>query len=357
MPDFPQAGLAQTGNVPDVGVSNYGALGDNGLQGNTFNWSGIGAKDYSGTFVFGNSASHVWWKYGDNPEMTPARGNVDLNVTDPFHPVSGFDDGDVLGIDVRYSGQGYTTPTGARDFFIHSYKLVNTGSTAVSNLYAAVYMDWDVSAAGDSDAVILDRTNKLVIQQAVGTTDFVGWALVNNAPLRNLTGISQEIYSYPSSGWLPDSMWARISANSDGIPYFYSDMGSMISTGPYTLAAGESVTVAFAQIGGSSVEDIVNRATLARTLIAPTGCHYVVGDANNSNTFTGLDVTYSVRYFKGGPHPLYSCECTPGNTWYVTGDVNGSCSFTGLDVTYMVRYFKGGAAPIPCPSCPPAPTP
>jgi hypothetical protein len=85
----------------------------------------------------------------------------------------------------------------------------------------------------------------------------------------------------------------------------------------------------------------------------PAGCIYIVGDANNSGTFTGLDVTYSVRYFKGGPHPPYSCECAPGNTWYVSGDVNGSCSFTGLDVTYMVRYFKGGPHPIPCPECPP----
>jgi hypothetical protein len=82
-------------------------------------------------------------------------------------------------------------------------------------------------------------------------------------------------------------------------------------------------------------------------------CDYVIGDANNSHSFTGLDVTYSVRYFKGGPLPPYSCECTPGHIWYVAGDVNGSCTFSGLDVTYMVRYFKGGAAPIPCPDCPP----
>ncbi len=84
-----------------------------------------------------------------------------------------------------------------------------------------------------------------------------------------------------------------------------------------------------------------------------TGCIYVVGDANGSNSFNGLDVTYSVSYFKGGPPPPISCECTPGNTWYVGGDVNGSCSFNGLDVTYMVSFFKGGPSPHPCPSCPP----
>jgi hypothetical protein len=82
-------------------------------------------------------------------------------------------------------------------------------------------------------------------------------------------------------------------------------------------------------------------------------CQYITGDVNNSHSFTGLDVTYSVRFFKGGPLPPYSCDCPPHGTWYVAGDVNGSCSFTGLDITYMVRFFKGGPVPIPCADCPP----
>jgi hypothetical protein len=89
------------------------------------------------------------------------------------------------------------------------------------------------------------------------------------------------------------------------------------------------------------------------TTLGPV-CSYIVGDANNSHSFTGLDITYSVRYFKGGPVPPYTCDCPPHGVWYVSGDVNGSCSFTGLDITYMVRYFKGGPAAIPCPDCPPA---
>jgi hypothetical protein len=83
------------------------------------------------------------------------------------------------------------------------------------------------------------------------------------------------------------------------------------------------------------------------------GCDYVVGDVNGSNSFNGLDVTYGVAYFKGGPPPLYECECTPGNIWYVSGDVNASCSYNGLDITYAVAYFKGGPGPMPCGDCPP----
>ncbi|UCC78699.1 MAG: right-handed parallel beta-helix repeat-containing protein [Candidatus Zixiibacteriota bacterium] len=83
-------------------------------------------------------------------------------------------------------------------------------------------------------------------------------------------------------------------------------------------------------------------------------CQYVVGDANNSGEFNGLDVIYGVAYFKGGLPPPYECECTPGNVWYVAGDVNASCNYNGLDITYAVAYFKGGSHPEPCADCPPA---
>ena len=86
-----------------------------------------------------------------------------------------------------------------------------------------------------------------------------------------------------------------------------------------------------------------------------SGCDYVVGDVNGSDSYNGLDITYGVAFFKGGPPPLYECECTPGDTWYVSGDVNGSCSYNGLDITYGVAFFKGGPGPIPCSDCPPSP--
>jgi hypothetical protein len=85
-----------------------------------------------------------------------------------------------------------------------------------------------------------------------------------------------------------------------------------------------------------------------------TDCRaYVTGDANDSGDYNGLDITYGVSYFKGGPPPLYECVCIPGNIWYASGDVNASCNYNGLDITYGVNYFKGGDNPAPCPDCPP----
>ena len=85
----------------------------------------------------------------------------------------------------------------------------------------------------------------------------------------------------------------------------------------------------------------------------PTGgCDYVPGDVNGSDSYNGLDITYGVAFFKGGPDPVCP-DCPPCNSWNYCGDVNGSCSYNGLDITYGVAYFKGGADPMYCVDCPP----
>ena len=86
---------------------------------------------------------------------------------------------------------------------------------------------------------------------------------------------------------------------------------------------------------------------------AGPACDYAVGDVNGNGSYNGLDITYGVTYLKGGPPPLYECDCPPHGIWYVSADVNASCSYNGLDITYGVGYFKGGPLPMPCADCPP----
>ena len=99
-----------------------------------------------------------------------------------------------------------------------------------------------------------------------------------------------------------------------------------------------------------------NSTALNVLMTAASGCDYVVGDVNGSDSYNGLDVTYGVAFFKGGPDPmcpLGSCPIAPCDAFFYCGDVNGSCSYNGLDITYGVAYFKGGPSPVPCSDCPP----
>jgi hypothetical protein len=86
------------------------------------------------------------------------------------------------------------------------------------------------------------------------------------------------------------------------------------------------------------------------------GCQYVPGDANGSNTYTGLDISYSVNYLKGkGPAPPFICNCPIWGRFYAAADANGNCAFSGLDITYSINYLKGhGPRPHGCLDCPPS---
>jgi len=149
-----------------------------------------------------------------------------------------------------------------------------------------------------------------------------------------------------TTGWLnTDPRSGNVGGGSTGNVMVIYD-ATMLTAGTYT---GQLV------VSGSDINHYVGQVTVPVTLtvVGGEGCDYVIGDINDNDIFNGLDVTYMVRYLKGGPPPPYSCECPVGNTWFVAGDVNGSCTFNGIDVTRAVLYFKGGPLPIPCATCPP----
>jgi hypothetical protein len=88
-------------------------------------------------------------------------------------------------------------------------------------------------------------------------------------------------------------------------------------------------------------------------VIGGPDCVYIPGDINNTGSFNGIDITYGVTYFKGGPQPPYICDCPPHGYIFPAGDINGNCAFNGLDITYGVNFLKGvGDPPSQCPDCP-----
>ena len=405
-------GLAETGNIPDCGVSNFGPLGETDAQGNTYGWNGHDPANFAGTLVMGNSPTAMFSYY--NPGVTDCYeyiGVTGLDLIDPFHPTSRYSDDNVLGgVSIEYCGHGFTTPP-EDDIFMHSFKITNNSGTTISDFYAGVYFDWDI---GDADTVRFDWTNHVIIQSPVEDTLFYGLCLANAADinLNSMVGVSQQDHIYPtgpdSGGWKMDVLYGLMSTPGDSIAdSMYTDMSSLLSAGPFILADGDSVTMNIAVIGGSSVADVQARAATAAGLTIPdcsvaepaaptgrccyvdvsdtlcvdntedecntlsgydwnqflnctdfpcvvAGCPYIPGDVNGSNSYNGLDITYGVAFFKGGGAPLCpSCPIPDCNSWNYCGDVNGSCSYNGLDITYGVAYFKGGSSPIFCADCPP----
>jgi hypothetical protein len=111
----------------------------------------------------------------------------------------------------------------------------------------------------------------------------------------------------------------------------------------------------------NAIVNASDTATVDLLIGQPTGaCFYRPGDINGNGVANGIDVTYAVSYFKGGPPPARDCgrpigPCPQLSPFYAAGDVNGSCVFNGIDITFYVSYLKGGPPTLLfCPDCPPA---
>jgi hypothetical protein len=133
----------------------------------------------------------------------------------------------------------------------------------------------------------------------------------------------------------------------DGTYALILDAGEYFAVYSKTSYADTTVTDISITLEGTTIVDLTFRFV--------PNCDYVVGDVNGSGWLNGLDVTFGIAYFKGGPTPFGClCECTPGHSWYVCGDANGSCVYNGVDITYLIAIYQGGPWIIPCPDCPPA---
>jgi hypothetical protein len=107
-----------------------------------------------------------------------------------------------------------------------------------------------------------------------------------------------------------------------------------------------SDTCQLINFGTTTVADTTGWILFPKILVRDSVCvdpcdsNQVRGDANNSGSLNGLDVTYLINYFKGGSSICLGCPCG--------GDANNSGNANGLDVIFLVNYFKGGPAPVPC---------
>jgi hypothetical protein len=409
--------LAETEKIPDCGVSNFGPLGEESVQGNTYNWNDNFPANFAGTFVMGDGTNRMFSYYND--EYTNCyyyRGTEGLNMTDPFHPTSAYDDNDVMGgVDIDYCGIGFQPPDAAQagDIFIHVFTITNNSGVTISNYYAGIYFDWDIGyETGDPDTVVFHRDQNLMFQGYYDMHYIMGFCLINNdeVNLRSMTAVSQEDYIYPTGpsggGWKMRDLYTLMSHDGDQVANdWYDDMSSLMSTGPHTLNDGESVTIEIAVIGASSEDDMIARAAYIGQVdivdcqvVGPTGaccddetgdcvddvaildcegtrfggnitcddleppcgeipsCEYYVGDCDHDGTPLSLsDVIAMIGMYRGTVTPPYECPCPPhGDNFTPDADPNSNCVPNELsDVVTEIGLYRGTVSPgTGCPDCP-----
>jgi len=264
-------------------VTRYGSIGwmESGqLNGVGFVYPSSGSNTlFYSSFFAANASSYVVDRYYDPNQVD----DVDWNTTtNPDGKVvwqePGPNNRDEYG-SARYDDSGHASPKSllceqyswswddptANDFVIMKFVFTNQGASAISNLYSAIFMDFDVSSGGTADYGGSDASRNLTWEYA--STPYVGCAILDpprTTPAANLVIINNPTYVWPTYG-MPDTLaWKFINGTITNSTGGSADDWSICnSTAPFTLNAGASHVVAYAIVGGTNLSDIQANADTA----------------------------------------------------------------------------------------------
>lgn len=160
---------------------------------------------------------------------------------------------------VSHKAFAWTTP-GDEKYVIVEYSIKNSGSSSMSNLWAGIFADWDIQ---DYNLNKGDENAALKMGYVYNTTPGGLWAGIkvltptpfNHYAGDNLAGQGGIVFT---DGYDTAEKYTSLSTprQQAGVNGGGNDVLDIVSTGPFTLAAGDSVRVAFALLAGDDLSDL-----------------------------------------------------------------------------------------------------
>ena len=233
---------------------------------------------YYSSFAVGNAGSYVADRYYAHP--TSSGINHDFRIVDSLRAVLPPGSGDEHYRCVM-SDAGHSSPkdlavtlnsyqsaaSGYDDFVALVYDVHNSGSSAVSGLYAGVFADFDIGSTPTTNRAAADTVRRTEsMYQSSGANPTVGVKILEPASFANLSCVDHNIYVYPDTA-MTDTMKFRflngsIVQRNSSRDY---DWSICTSVGPFDLAAGATYKCAFAFVGGISAANFAENADSAQS--------------------------------------------------------------------------------------------
>ncbi|HEX2896628.1 MAG TPA: S8 family serine peptidase [candidate division Zixibacteria bacterium] len=254
-----------------------------------------------------------------------------------------------IGIDIKQFTYTFTNAA-YDDFVIMRFLITNTNAFFVGDLYAGLYLDWDIPIyslnAGGYDAT--GQVSWTAFFNGGVYSNYRGSVVLDGTPAGSFTAPASTTVYYPQGFTEREKDSALGSGFSSGATYNNSqlDLVQVISAGPMDLSAGATATVTFALLAGNTLNDLRTAATAANLIndtLINTCCNGIRGNINGDGVNGNIvDLNYLVnRIFRGGP--LVPCP--------QEADVNGDSNVASIfDLNYLINFiFRGGLDPIACP--------
>lgn len=168
------------------------------------------------------------------------------------------------------------------------YNIKNTGTSALNNIYAGIFCDYDIDDytknKGDEDAALrLGYTYTLSANVVYAGVKLLSAGNFIHHSIDNVGGAQPIDFTNASDFDAKKDSAMKISKPQDTYGTVGGDVIQTVSSGPFTIAAGDSIEVAFALLAGDNLADIQATSAAAQTkyddLFAPTGLFVAQSDA------------------------------------------------------------------------------
>lgn len=252
---------------------------------------------YDGGLMLGNNSKvsdncRDGANFDDDLRKAIAIQKILPSVASEYDLVTTFNDNNVTAADrlkvtVTHKTYAWSTP-GNTKFIIVEYKIKNTGTTALSTLYAGIAADWDIQTFGNNKADV-DNTLKMGYSYCTDAAGlYAGTKLLTpgtfvNYSIDNVTGGGGGVDA--TTDWTSAEKYTTLStqrAQAGNTVATGNDVMQVVSSGPFNLAAGDSVTVAFALLAGDDLTDL--QASAAAAQIKYDGVVSAVTPLQNSSS-------------------------------------------------------------------------
>jgi serine protease len=177
-----------------------------------------------------------------------------------------------LPVMVHHKSYAWVAPPDSK-YVMYKYIIHNNGASTLNSLYAGICADWDIQGVGgDSNKVSFDATNRMGYTYYTKTGGYYAGikllskvAPANNYSFDNIAGGSA---INPNSSFNNTQKYTALSTmnvSAGNVKAPGNDVMDLVSTGPISLNAGDSIEVAFALIGGDDLSDLQTSAINAQT--------------------------------------------------------------------------------------------
>ncbi|RMD96181.1 MAG: hypothetical protein D6814_11880, partial [Calditrichaeota bacterium] len=156
------------------------------------------------------------------------------------------------------------------DFVIFKYIVENLSAETQNNLYIGLFFDWDINEDAQDFARFdamknmgyalnsIDRPTQIAATKVLTAPGATSYRSINNPA---------DIYGGTAGNGFTDlEKWNFLKDGIQTTTLDSTDVSTLTTTGPFNLAPGQSVEVAFAVIGANDMQQLVKNAELAQFL-------------------------------------------------------------------------------------------